>query len=97
MPSTALGFGDVKVRKTCFLSHEAYCIGETYLKMIIVIAYYFASVGGGCCVSEGGTWESLREPTSRKMRMLSWIREQYSKRRKEREYTLKEGGQIVSI
>lgn len=52
----------------------------------------------GCCVSEGGTWESfLREPTSRKMRMLSWIREQYSKRRKEREYTLKEAGRIVSI
>lgn len=94
MPSTALGFSDVKVRKTCFLSHEAYCVGETYLKMIIVTAHYFASTPMGVgCVSEGGTWESfLREPTSRQMRVLSWIGEQCPKRRKEHEHTLKGGG-----
>lgn len=78
MPSTALGFGEVKVRKTLFLLHEAYCVGGNTPKndqCEHTIASVLKGMGIGFCVYEGGTRESLlREPMSRKLRgvMLYW-------------------------
>lgn len=40
MPSSVLGFGDMKVRKILFLFHEAYRIGENTPKKIIITALY---------------------------------------------------------
>lgn len=78
VPRTVLGFGDMKVKKMCFLSHEFTVGGNTPKNDhcdSIPLASALIGMGVGCCAYAGDGWgpgsRSGGNPCLERCRVLS--------------------------